>query len=211
MPSSSILKYIVHLKIKYKFNKYYPKDYFFNRLVLKTFNISKYTNVHKSKKGLSSDTDITFDNDINFGDSPFSIWRKLGNSSFKYERKGDYRHKILLYKLYIGNYKTKIEYHFFNKQLFFITYTFPDLNDYSKLKNMIKNKYLDDTNINLEDHKIMDRNNNILYLDTSMEFTLNYFTGNEYIIDHIEGKLSDIKKKVEEQLILSDKILFERI
>ena len=167
--------------------------------------------MHKEKNALYSTEKISFSDKISFGDSPFSLWLKSGKSSFKYEKREEYRHKIVLYKVYFGNYKAKIEYHFFNKKLFFITYSFPELKDPEKVINMIKKKYKIDASIDLETSKIIDANNNILYLDTSLEFTINYFTGDKFIVDSIEGKLIDIVKNIKQKELLSDRILFENL
>lgn len=206
-----MIRYLIFKINLFRNAKFYPRDYFFNRLVLKTINIKEYINVHKTKLVIQSPTSISFSNKINFGDSPFKVAIRIGTPFFKYERKGDYRHKIFMYKIYLGNYKAKLEYHFFNKKLFFITYSFPDLSDTKKVIGILKKKYKLEDTIDLEVYKIKDAQNNILYLDTSLEFTINYLTGNRSILDAIEGRLEDIIKNKERLERKSDKMLFDSI
>jgi hypothetical protein len=165
-------------------------DYVCNRIVSKSFNLQKNLYEHESRKTCETDTFIKFRKDIKFGDSPLSLWLKLGKSSYEYVRKSNYKYKILLYKTYLGKIKTKIEYHFFNNKLFFVSYSFSDVLSYNNIIQTLNKKYKLNESISLEKIKVIDKQGTVMYLDRLFEFTINYISGDQSIISDIEEKLS---------------------
>lgn len=193
-----------------RFN-YYPNNYLYTKMALKSHYLSNNVHVHQDKKQFFSPIEFKLKNNLKFGISPLMLRFKLGKPFYSYERDSNYKYKILLYKSYIGKYKTKVEYHFFDKKLFFVTYTFSESDNFKTITSILKNKYKIGKNISIEDIKIIDKNKNIIYVDKTFDFTINYLTGDNQLIQAINEKIYEPNRKFNDQVLFSNKILFDTI
>ncbi len=136
------------------------------------------------------------------------IIRKYGNSHYKIINKDLLGIKILFFKRKIGKYKTKLEFHFFNKKLFFYTYNFSDLNieDKNEIKEIIKKKYLV-KNFNY----IIDKSNTIITLNDNVNFSISYLCNNKIILEKIIKSIDFINGEHKNQKKIYRKILYNEL
>ncbi len=127
--------------------KYY--DYYYMRIISKYSSPSSYlkllSNIN-SKKVINTKRPIRFSSSIKFGTNIWKFLIKMGKPNFwlieKYNEK-DADVIILLYKMLLGIYKAKIEFHFYNNRLFMYTITLSNLssNDIEKIIEIMNKKY----------------------------------------------------------------------
>jgi hypothetical protein len=118
---------------------------------------------------------ITYSSHLSFGMHSRSFIRKLGRPRHSIQQKEPFERKVLLYKFMMGGHKTRCELHFYRDKLFFFNYTFPYILEEDKLEilNILCFKYLGG-GVKVEHCKIMDKNNNIIFIDDTGALSVNY-------------------------------------
>lgn len=116
--------------------------------------------------------------------SVFWLFLKFGKPIRTFHvSKNDTKIKILLYKMYLGDSKVKVEFHFHKRKLVFLKYIFSNLNDKKKRKliNSLALKYTEGKVFNPNDTYISDSKNTIISFYDSYEFEIQYLPSMNFI------------------------------
>ncbi len=193
-----------------KTKKYYPNDYHYREASSKYNDILVYHNLIKEAasknpqyaskpiellKGISAENTTQKKIKSKFGKPDWIINHK----------KYSYTISILFYRIFLGEYKVKLEFHFANNELFFYNYYFSYLkeHDRNKLLKILEKKYLNNNIFEWNNNSIVDENNSMITLQNNINFQINYIIQNKNFFNKIEEiqtqqKLkSDLKKKTE--------------
>ncbi|WP_127844728.1 hypothetical protein [Psychroflexus aestuariivivens] len=114
---------------------------------------------------------------------------------------------MFFYKKYFGDIKTRIEYHFYNKQLFLKQISFPYLNDEEKekIRALISQKYFIE-NTYLDSKAIIDPNANLFFINEGLVFNIYYVNQNNSTfnnaLDYIENSGIELKNDNFEESII---------
>lgn len=121
------------------------------------------------------------------------------------------RYQVYFYFMRLGQYKTLSQLHFINNRFFYGHINFSSDNtlkqhDESMIKNIVYSKYTGNVE---EVNQIIDKNNNRLYIDNNVNFTINYLCDSPEVnklllnmIDH--SQQNPTKKKEVTQRILEE-------
>ncbi|MCK5814519.1 MAG: hypothetical protein KAH07_01100 [Flavobacteriaceae bacterium] len=142
-----------------------------------------------------------------------SVVRRYGKPNSKFVFKNLLGIEVLIFKRKIGAYKYHLEFHFFNNNLFFYTYIFLDFNKEKDITEMIKEKYIDETN-QLYDKKnnfIIDKNNNIILLNDNIPFSVYYLCDNKIVLDKITKHLDLTKTNIKNKHTKHKKTLYNEL
>jgi hypothetical protein len=162
-------------------SSYYSKNYYHDKSfaiynspesLTKLFDCSK-------KEVIETKTPIFLHKNIEFGSFPKKVRKKMGKASFKFVRTvSSLDFKILLYRMYLGGYKTKQEVHFYEDSLYYFNYIFSYLStsDKENIKKLLCKKYLKQA-CELINKIIIDEYGNKLFITENVDFTINYLTG----------------------------------
>ncbi len=124
---------------------------------------------------------------------------------------------IYIYKWRFNNLKTRCEIHFYKNKAFLINYNYSQIDNNGKdfiLRN-IKSKYLKDftNSVTLGDSKIVDRNNNVLFInDSTQGFKISYLSNSE--CDWYEGlssKMNLRQNKQKSRAIYAERSFYNKI
>ncbi len=119
---------------------------------------------------------------------------------------------IIFYKTKIGNHQISIELHFFKKKLIFFKYTFPTTFYKDEIINKIKNKYFNkDDTINVNNHLIVDPNNNYLKITNEVTFSIYYMSTKFNFYNYIKDKKEELRFKTSIQKEFALNQLIDRI
>ena len=195
----------------------YSRDYYYEEILDKYSNGQFYKNLNEKLGNLSkkrTTVDIKVFENKNF-DGVFmkNVFRQYGKSNYKVKNEDFPAICILFYKRRIGKYKVKMEFHFYNNKLFFVSYNFPYVSDesYYEVVRVITDKYLEDSCRDLSDIYIIDRNNNIILPDNVFGFSVYYFRpdGNTFnsVLKYMDALIAKNRLRGE----MSRKVLYDRL
>ncbi len=176
--------------------KYYSNYY--NQSVSKYRDINCYLSVYdklpKKHYSILTEERINHSDDINFGDSIYSVKRKL-NVVYSLVKIQRYCH-VLFYKMRIGVYKIVVELHFFKSKLVFFKYTFPSINKHKEIEKYVKKKYLNTNQlIDFSNQCIIDKSNSYLRIENEVAFSLYYVSMKFGFADYLKKKKKTMKKR----------------
>lgn len=164
--------------------RYYTNNYYRNKSFTMYYSIAslcKLFDINKEK--IETKTTIFLNKNINFGSNQQQIKKKLGSPNFYIRRSvNSLDFKILCYRMYLGEYKTKQEVHLYKNTLYYFNYIFSYLNSSDKeiLKKLLCKKYLHE-DCKIMDKVIIDKYGNSLFVTDNVDFTINYLTGDKSI------------------------------
>ncbi len=185
---------------KYYYNKYaYYTNLFHKYTSLKTFLENIFNNTESIEKYHTSEI-IKF-NGIDFGVSKKEIKKKFGKPVFKWNNRRIVNHSLFVYKMYIGNYKTNVEFHFYNKVFFAGKYVFSNAlseGDRKKIEKIIFEKYKVNKAELIQDKlMIVNKQLNSIIIQNEINYTLTYLTGDTFLIDNIHRQIKNINYRIE--------------
>ncbi len=158
----------------------YSKEYY-EGLLDKYKDVSSYSNLLNcfgKKQGILTNEDISISKKCAFGTiNTEYIIKKFGKPNYKI-RQNDHllNIDIFLYRIFIGNHKTKFELHFFKDNLFFYNYIFSYLSEEEKSEviKILEKKYLNGNKFNYLEEYIVDDNQSVIIIDDKIDFVINY-------------------------------------
>ena len=169
----NIVSAIVHSKFSYQ------DDYYRKRLIDKYETIeSLIGNLEKGKYAeKSTRKKIIFRNEFDFGLTTKEFVQKMGRPTYVVKNDNIEGHSIFLYKVVMGEIKTRCEVHFLNNSFFMANYSFRNISD-EDIKwffNIIHEKYLDPGTNRYSTMVISDRDENIILLNQQdYSFSISY-------------------------------------
>jgi hypothetical protein len=134
-------------------------------------------NSFENKQSILTHIDIKYSDKIKLGAKLSEVKKSLRipyaiiNNSKKTDT------KIIICKIILGGKRAKLDMHFCNNKLFYFSYTFSYLHkqEIDELKSVILHKYLGGKSIN-NDLNIKDKSDNVISVDDSLEFKINYLS-----------------------------------
>lgn len=200
---------------------YYPRDYYYNKLLNKYNNVESYlslTRLH-DKQALLTDKVISFSDHHDFKANKKKYFKKkYGKPNYSIVNVFPFGNiKIMFYRIKIGGLKTKLELHFFQNTLFMYNYTFSYLKNESEknqIFNVLKEKYMIDKekNLALDNCYIKDKNNTVIVLTNSVDFTINYIHNiNSVLYQQMNDILTREIKRENQKIIQNEQNLYLRI
>ena len=178
-------------------NKRYYSNYY-NQSISKYRDINCYLSVYdklpEKHCSILTAERINHSDDINFGDSIYSVKKKL-NVIYSIVKVQRYCH-VLFYKMRIGIYKIVVELHFFKSKLVYFKYTFPSINKRLDIEKFVKKKYLDSNRlIDFSKQCIIDKGNNHLRIENEVAFSLYYVSMKFGFADYLKKKKKSINRR----------------
>ncbi len=207
---------IFFLNIFYKRKSYpYSRSNYYKRRLDESKSIQPYLKLISDLDYINEvETDLEIqlienkkDNEINKKD----IIRKYGRPDYNFICKDLIKIEILFYRQKLGSHKTKMEFHFFKNKLFLYTYKFSYLTTEERYEiiEIINEKYLEKQSVNIINNYIVDKNQSILMLDDTVEFTIKYLDKNNIAFKTILKQDRFQKSKVERDRITDKDMLYE--
>lgn len=172
----------VFQKVKNRSSYYYPRYYYYERLVEHYKDLSEYYRIiamFEAKTDLKTNEVITLIEKIKFDEiTKRIILKKYRKPQFKYKIQEKYLQiEILFYKIYIGGYRVKLELHMYEHKLFYYNYTFTNnLNNQQRQEiiKIIQEKYLQDILFDASKQNIIDENHTQIHIENSLELKIHY-------------------------------------
>ncbi|NEX18353.1 MAG: hypothetical protein C1943_17540 [Halochromatium sp.] len=111
-----------------------------------------------------------------FGSSEWELKKRLGKPNLKLSPENALSEQLYLYRRLIAGYKVRFEFHFYQGALFYakrvFRHTSREENDL--IIENVRKKYLDDTEFNHRQAKIVDHQGNELIINTGVYLSLDY-------------------------------------
>jgi len=192
-----------------KTSYYNPKNYYREKFINKYRNGKFYFNLMdrvEKMEEMKTIVPISFIENIKLNEvSVKDVIKEYGSSNYKIISEGLSGVEILFYKLKLGEYKMKIEFHFFNAKLFFYSCTFSMSNviNKSEILKIIKDKYSVEGLFGNGNNYIIDEYNNIILSNNNIDFSLYYLCNTEMIKDIIGDKVGTRKNKKNKEILYS--------
>lgn len=190
--------------LRFNYNSFYPRDYYYDKLVSKYDNPDFFCSlIDKSdNKKLETPTEINFNKNISFGSSIQDIQQELGKPNLIHKKSDAFNYNVMFYRFKIGGHKTKCEFHLLDGHLFFYTYLFSYLSkkDKLELQKIIASKYLEEADAEILDHKIVDHRKNMIIVEDAIDFTVAYLSGDSSTYGKISRGLKKVKSKEDVQV-----------
>ncbi|MCG1036858.1 hypothetical protein [Polaribacter sargassicola] len=192
----------------FNYKTLYPKyEHYYYRNILKMYDkpetYSGLVDLCLNKKEVLTSKEIYFSSNLKFN---YTIKKAKKNIfSKRVTIKKIENTTILLHKTRIGGYPAKLVMHFYQNNLFLFNYTFSNLsnNDKSIIKNVLKEKYLNNnTQFSFSKNRIVDSLGNHIFIEDDVYFTINYISLTDdffKMLNNIKEEL-EIKKKVRKEL-----------
>jgi len=190
--------------LKFTHNPYYPKDYYYDKLVTKYEDPKFFCDLYDKEGFIDFKTakKIKFKRGIGFDSEYRDIIAELGKPNFTFDKSEFFNYKILFYRFKIGGHKTKCELHLLNDKLFFFNYVFSYLSkdDKEELNSLLGSKYLHDKTLDIRNYKVKDSNNNMVLVESSADYSIVYMSGEPSIYDELKNELEKIRAKKERHI-----------
>ena len=188
---------------------YNPKNYYIEKFVNKYRNGKFYFNlIDKVEKMDEIKTNVAIEfienkklNEVVIKD----VIKEYGSSNCKIISEDLLGVEILFYKLKLGKYKMKLEFHFFNDKLFFYSYVFSmnNVKDKNEIIKIIKDKYsvkgLSDKGSNY----IIDDNKNIILTNNDINFSIYYLCNPKMIKENFVERIDEKEVDKYKELLFS--------
>lgn len=184
---------------------FYTRDYYYEKLLNKYKSADSYLSLIElqGKQKLITNKDIVFSENPDFSKNEIKyIKKRYGRPNYTITNNYDFgKIKIYLYRIYLGDFKVKMELHFFKNDLIMYNYTFSHLHNENEKKdviNLLKEKYHIKKSIDLKQGHtyIKDEKNSIIVLSQDIDFTINYVLN---INSKVFRQMSEAQKREIEQ------------
>jgi hypothetical protein len=211
--------FVSTLPITNKNSQYYYSDaQLYDNILGKYYSVDSYLDLFyqlDDRKKVNTHRVILFTHKKKPNESDYRyLIRRFGKSSNKFNKNHSPVHtKILFYKLKIGGFRTYVEFHLFNDNLFFVNYKFSKLNtnDKTKILNIIKYKYLKGKDFKMAQQYIMDVNHNALMVADNIYFEINYIATQDSFFKIAKEQNMLLEQKQKELIYLNEKILIDSL
>lgn len=163
-------------------NKYENVSFFFNLI-----------NIQSARSNVKTERVIKFNNRLDFNLTQDQVKKIMGKPvliSYNSEVK---MHVIYLYKLRLGDLKTKAEIHFYNGRMFLGVYLFDRYtwSELQKVDKVLKEKYSTDSASSLTESVVIDPLGNSVFIKEDAIYSINYLTGEPSVLDILKIKLEE--------------------
>ena len=180
-------------------NNYVKSGEYYSAILNQYLNFGNYINIFANTLHLNPiHTNVSIQPDI-LGASIKSAEAKNGKLDFVFRENNL---TIYLYKWKFNGLKTRCEIHFYNEKAFLINYNYSILSNANKdyVVKTIARKYLnqDIGDIDISDMKIIDKNNNTLFINDMLDYKVTYFSKEA---DWLMGFTGEVNAKREKQNI----------
>lgn len=184
---------------KKKDRNYYKNYYYKNSFYAYDF-FNRFKIIQAFKNEILYSLELQFKGKIEFNASTDKVKSVLGDARYSFAHEDIKHYQIFHYKNKINDMKNRSQLHFYNDSFFYGVQFFPYLSSIQKaeLIDLLRIKYSIPVNEQLP-FKIKDHKNNVLFISDDLNFSLEYYTGNEAILRFV----FDSKKQVIEKSSLS--------
>ncbi len=175
---------IIKSYIKKKTVNYYRSYYYRNSFT--AFDFKERYVFCNNKKVILTQTPIIFKGKIEFGLNEKEIQQILGKSHFIYQDERLEGYITLYYKNKISNLKNKSQLHLYKNHFFYGIQVFPYINkqQIQDIVSLLQVKYQFSTSFEMP-FILKDANNNKLIVSENVGLSMEYITGNEFIINQV--------------------------
>jgi predicted DNA binding CopG/RHH family protein len=131
------------IRNKIKKRGYPDQSYFYNTMRTRFESGEFLSAVSVGKNFTSIDTaqKLSFKSSIQFGSSKREVKKTLGTPLIEYTNPQNKSHEVFFYKVFLGNYKARCEFHFFKDAFLVGRYTLSNDANFNSLKKSIEKKY----------------------------------------------------------------------
>jgi len=188
---------------------YNPKNYYIEKLVNKYRNGKFYFNlIERVEKMDEIKTNVVIEfidnkklNEVVIND----VIKEYGSSNYKIISEDLLGVEILFYKLKLGEYKMKLEFHFFNDKLFFYSYTFSmnSVKNKNEIIKIIKDKYSVQGLSDKGKNYIIDDNKNMILSNHDINFSIYYLCNPKKIKENIAERIDEKEVDRYKELLFS--------
>jgi len=178
--------YIIKRKSLNYYKSYYYKNSFYN------FNFfERFATINSFDPSFFYHQSIVFKGEIDFNSSIKQVIECLGKPRYTVQDDNFLNYKILHYKSSINSLKNRSQLHFYNHIFFYGIQIFPYISakQTEELFSLLKIKYALPANAELP-LKIVDNQDNILFVSNNIYLTLEYISGNEQLINNLQAEYS---------------------
>ena len=214
--------------IRYKVKEFFEKNYRYYNNKGYAYYYERLENQYKSdqsylelttklekKKAIQTNTSIRLSKKFsNFEASIEEVLSKFGKPIYRLTLTKDiFDVEILFYRLILGKYRTKLELHFHKNKLFAFHYTFSNTKpqQIKELTSVIKEKYLNNEDIDLNNEYIVDDNGSTLDISQNVNFSITYISTQNKIFAALEERLKYINNNADLQAKRNIEILKKRL
>ena len=168
------------------------KDYNYYNYFLKYQDINYYMSIYNKTDVINVQEPFLKNNSAMLKLKKSNIVKQYGKPCFKKHSELDKSHFILFYNITFLKYRILKSFHFLNHKLILVNMTFQHISNEEKLKliNKIKEVYDIDSE-KFTSVKIVDCENNILFIEDLFELSVNYMSSNT---ETLKNKYEAIKK-----------------
>lgn len=194
-------------------NNYFGRNAYYRAILYQYANFGSYLNIFNSSVNLRPiDTDIEIQPTI-FGADTRAVLSKYGKPVFVLNES---KLTIFVYKMKFNGMKTRCEIHFYNNTVFLINYHYSQLTATEKncIIKTISDKYINQgMDDDIRNSKIIDRNNNILYINDILEGINITYLGNKESVWHRDliTEIDARKEKQNNKIKLEKKLFYNSI
>jgi hypothetical protein len=197
---------------KFPHKKYLKSRGYYENILEQYIELENYMNIFSSKIVLRSlPTDINILPDL-LGKNVKDIIRAKGNPKYALKEKDI---TIFVYKRSINGLDNRTKIHFYKNKVFLVNQNYPSISEQEKIYviKAVEHKYLNANNLNFDirNHKIIDNNNSILFIDGIMGLKISYFYNyeSEWFIDmsaeiKANNELKNAEIKLKEQHFIAN-------
>ncbi len=169
----------------------------------------------KDLKPIKTTTKIQLSqNSLPFNSNIKQVISKYGKKYYKLKQKTEsFETTILLYRMKIGGYKTKLELHFCENKLFYFNYTFSyvkpkHIND---IMSILEEKYTNSKKINIHEDYIIDEDANVIRISHDTGLSVQYISTKNSLFLDLNKRMDFIKKDNDLRLKKNREILKQKL
>lgn len=152
--------------------------------------------IYKNNIGIKTNTEIKYDDNQRFSDiSRRRLIKLFGKPNYEVQMQNTVETSVLFYKQKFGAHKVKVEFHFFNNNLLFYVYTFPNIKSINEITQVIQEKYLEGEKVDIINKNIIDKNNNKIHVRKSVYFEVYYLCNNKNYFEKLSEAAIILERK----------------
>ncbi|MEN7546713.1 hypothetical protein AAG747_02260 [Rapidithrix thailandica] len=195
---------------------YYPSRYFHYERIAESYkNPKTYIELCKKstqKNSIRTDKIMSSASRPHFGNTEQEVKKILGKPIINFKQGLPLKTSIFFYKMLIGGFRVKCEFHFSEEKLFLYKYTFPHLPvpNQQEVQSILQEKYLNQA-IDFKSQKIIDSQGNVILVEDSVEYEIYYFDSTHSLFHKAEIIIQNEINKKEEQQRVKVKELYDKL
>lgn len=198
--------------------KPYLGYYYYEQLSNRYKSNTSYLNIYKlykKKNACKTTVDIKVAKNFNTFDIHLKDAKaKYGKPYFILDKKEDgFKIKILLYRLYLGKYRAKLELHFYNNTLALFAYTLSHLSERETddILSIFQEKYLNKEDCDFNKNCIVDKHQNVILVHREDDLSIKYLSSNSPLFSDLEKHYRQQKNRQDSQHKINRENIMKKI